>query len=257
MRPEIGIFSLALVIAVSGCSEDARKSGASSQPVVTGVQPASAFFSTVVPGAIDHGRIYLSIPLLSDKSGTREQKQQLRDAFFKKVVPEIDKWSQEVPVDLRVEGYGGNIIPDRYVDLKYIEASTTYKIGQSLKMLTSNGVVPIRIAKFEIHFSYASVSFFLYAVAEPFSGTLPTGVAEHVLASMEMPDCGKSCALARNKPETDKAQNIRAVAVDKLGVQFPADVPKDERTETLLIYEGHFTRTDSPQYVAFFARHSR
>jgi hypothetical protein len=257
MRRQTGIFTLALVIAVSGCSEEARKSDAISEKVVDGVQPASAFFSTVVPGGIDHERIYLAIPLSSDRSGSREQKQQSREAFFKKAAPGMDKWSQEVPVDLRAEGYGGNIIPDRYVDLKHIEASTTYKIGQSLKMRTSDGVVPIRIAKFEIHFSYASGESFLYAVAEPASGTSLKNAPDHVVASPEMPDCGGLCALARNKPSADKAQNIRAVAIDKLGVLFPSDIPNEERTETLLIYEGHFTRTDRMQYVAFFARHSK
>jgi hypothetical protein len=261
VRPKIGIVALAFVIAAS-CQQSQTNAPPDEPPQEAQNadairQPSSAFFSTAMPGGIHQGRIYLAIPLLTDQSGTREQKRETREAFFKKAVPGMEKWSESAPVDSRKEGYGGDIIPDQYLDLKYVEASTPYKIGQSLKMRTTEGVVPIRIGKYEIHHSYASGDFFLYAIGEPANGVVSARASEQVLASAELPDCGKSCALARNKPAADKAQKVRAVAVEKLGVQFPSDLPNDERTETLLIYEGHFTRTDSIQYVAFFARHSK
>lgn len=248
---------LTFLVAMSSCGQEAQKSDTTGQPAVSDAHPVSGFFSTVVSGGIDHGRIYLAIPLRTDQPGSREQKQEARKAFFKKAVPGMEKWSHEAPVDSRKEGYGSNIIPDQYVDLKYIEASTTYKIGQLLKLRTTAGVVPIRISKYEIHFSYASGDSFLYAVAEPTSGVLPAGASQQVLASEELSDCGKSCALSRNRPETDRVKKIRDVAVGKLGVVFPPDIPNEERTETLLIYEGHFTRNDGNQYIAFFARHSK
>lgn len=245
MRREIGFLTFVTVIVVSSC-QPAKNNDSIGQPVANGAAPVSAFFSTVVAGGIHEGRIYLAIPLLAD-----------REAFFKKAVPEMDKWSKEAPLDSQKEGYGGNIIPDRYVDVKTVEAGTAYKVGQSLRLRTSEGVVPVRIAKYEIHFSYASSDFFLYAVAEPISGTLPAGTSEHILASPDFPDCGTSCALSRIKPDAEKTQKVRAVAVDKLGVQYPSEIPQEERTETVVIFEGHFTRTDSRQYVAYFARHSK
>ena len=240
VRREIGVFTFALVLAVSSCQH--------TKDDETIRLPVSPFFATVVPGGIHEGRIYLAIPLLAPQD---------REAFFKKAVPGMDKWSHESPVDSRNEGYGGDIIPDRYLDLKYIEAGTVYKVGQSLRVRTTQGVIPVRIVKYEVHFSYAGGDSFLYAVAEPTNGTLPAGASEHVLASPELPDCGGSCALSRIKPDADKTQKVRALAVEKLGLVFPADIPQEERAETLLTYQGHFTRTDSIQYVAFFARHSR
>jgi hypothetical protein len=124
-------------------------------------------------------------------------------------------------------------------------------------MRAEEGLIPIRITRYEIHHSYGSGDRFLYAVAEPASGSLTARDSQHVIAAPELPECPKSCALMRVKPDAAKTEKIRAVAVDKLGVQFPFDLPDDERTETLLAYEGKFTRTDRTQYVAFFARHSK
>lgn len=223
----------------------------------SGGDSRAAFFATVVPGAIEDGRIYLQMPLLADQSGTRDQREEARDAFFKKAVPGMERWTKEVPLESRKEGYGGDIIPDPYLDLKFIEASTPYKIGQVLRVRTIEGVVPVRLAKFEIHFHYAGGHFFFYAVAEPTSGAVIRRTSQRVIAAADMPDCGKSCALSRIKAGDDKAQRIRAIAVDKLDVVFPSDVPDEDRTETLVIYEGQFTRTDRKQYVAFFARHHK
>src|SRR5262245_23071390 len=164
-------------LAISSCNRHEPKHTESS------AQPAAAFFPTVVPGGIDGGRIYLAIPLLGDESRGKEEKQKAKEAFFDKAVPKMEKWSQDVPIESLPEGYGGSIIPDRFVDLKYVEANTNYKVGQSLKMRMSGGVVPIRIVKHEIHFAFASGDLFLYAVAEPVNGALPARDSEHVLAA--------------------------------------------------------------------------
>jgi len=257
VRRKTGILALAFVISASGCQRSQNVNSESSPAQPSTASPASAFFPSVVAGGIDHGRIYLAIPLLTDESGSREEKRQARELFFKKAVPGMEKWSREVPVDSRQEGYGGNVIPDQHVDAKYIAANTTYQIGQPLRLRTSAGIIPVRIARYEIHHSYASGDFFLYAIGDPTNGAVPAGASEQVLASADLVDCGKSCGLSRSKPNADITQRIRAVGVDKLGVLFPSDLPKEERTETLIVYEGHFTRTDSKQYVAFFARHSK
>ena len=253
MHRKIGILTFAFFISCQR-SQNATFEAPPAQPPAAATP--SAFFSTVVPGGIANGKIYLAIPLLTDQSHTREEKEHGREAFFRKAVPLTEKWSERGP-DSSDEGYGGDVIPDQYLDRNYIEASTAYKIGQSLSIRTRESIVPIRITRHEIHFSFASATYFLYAVGDPTSGVVRPLVPQQIFASAELPDCGKSCALSRNKPDADKTQKVRAMAIDKLGVQFTSDIPDEERTETLLIYVGHFTRPDTNQYVAFFSRHSK
>jgi hypothetical protein len=121
---------------------------------------------------------------------------------------------------------------------------------------TSDGIVPVRIAKFEISYSEGGGQFYFYAIGEPVNGLLKMP-SQHVVAATDLPDCNRSCALSTTKPSEDKAQKIRALAVEKLRVTFPEDIPEKERAETLVVYEGHFTRVDGTQYVAFFSRHHK
>jgi hypothetical protein len=168
----------------------------------------------------------------------------------------MDKWNTAAPVESRTgNGLGGDVIPDQFLDLEYVGKSIRYPIGQTLKLRTFDGVVPVRITKYEIHYSYASGHFYLYSIVEPLKDAVKSG--ERVIAADSLHDCGKSCALSRAEATSDESQKARAVAVEKLGVTCPADIRKDQCAETLIVYRGQFTRADVAQYVAFFARHSK
>ena len=208
----------------------------------------------MVPGNVHDGRIYLELPLLNGGPKSRDVQQD--EEFFKKAAPSRDKWLEESSQDSRVEGLNGDVIPEKYLDLKHVENSIAYRIGQILKVRTPNGVISARIAKYEIQFALASGRSYLYGIAEPIDAPLQSTKGP-VIAAPQLHDCEKSCELVRRKPTDDETQRIRALALESRNIDFPTDIPRDLRTETLDVYVGHFTRTDKEQYVAFFARHSK
>ena len=115
----------------------------------------------------------------------------------------------------------------------------------------------VRIARYEIHYYDGGGHLSFYAAAEivdKAGGELKPG---RIIAAVELPDCGRNCQIRRSKPDALKLQRIRAVGVDKLNLKFPSCIGQSDQTETLISYTGHFTRKESEQYVAFFARHAK
>lgn len=227
-------MTLACVLVLTCCGQPAQQS-------------SDQFFANLIPGDLEDGRIYLQVPL---PGPTR------RAAFFDKAVPGFEKFA-ELPEDSRKEGHGGEIIPDQYLDLEFVQSNTPFQVGQALIVRTRAGLLPVRIARHEIHADIYAGNFYFYAIAEPAPGIARSEGKERVVAASHLYDCGGQCALVKRKPAADAAEKVRAVAVGQLAVTFPGDLPSEERTETLEIYQGNFTRTDAQQYVAFFARHSK
>jgi hypothetical protein len=244
-----------------GCSRGAKDPARDEKP--TGERRASSpqagpptirFFSDILPGGIEDGRIYLQIPTVAERGHVGDEALKIRESFFEAAVPGMQKWGEEHFASPEGGGYGGLIVPDKYLDRKYIAASAAYPIGQVLQLRTSDGVFPVRIARHEIHYGEGGGRHYFYAVAEAVDGAIPT-TSQRVIASPDLLDCGHSCALSRVKPTDEEAQRVRAVAVEKLGVTYPSDTPEKYREERLEILKGRFTKSDGMQYVAIFSRH--
>src|SRR5688572_6812986 len=141
----------ALFLAMASC-------GSTSDEIRTtapAAQTTSSFFSGVHAGGIDNGRIYLEIRLPADRSGNKELKEKAREEFLQKALKAEGKTLEDVTAELEPDGYGGEIIPDKYLDSSVIEAATPLKIDQPLKVRTVDGVIPALVAKYEIHYSQA------------------------------------------------------------------------------------------------------
>jgi hypothetical protein len=216
----------------------------SSQP------PASSFFEKLIVGGAVGGKIYLEVPLKPSffaNAKTPEELTNVWSDFFNKAILRTPDYGQI----LRDEGsissddvpYWGTYVV-RKIDVNYVSSAADLQIGDILMIRTPYERASVKITSYEIHDSVSSIGYLLLAVAEPLNGFQPSDT-KVLVADRNLPDCQPSCAGRKRIPDA-KTSGLILKSLTK-EAKNPENFPFAED----IIFEGHFTRRDSTQYVAY------
>jgi hypothetical protein len=211
--------------------------------------PASSFFEKLLVGGVIGGKIYLEVPLKETFFANAKSWQEQADVwseFFKKAIlePGYKETSQDAQSETLYGApyWGSNVI--RNIDVKYIRSSTELQIGDIFKVRTPYEYGSAKIVSYEIHESVSAGGNLLLAVAEPLNGFTPADT-RLLVANRSLSECQQSCASRRLSPDS----KIGARILDKMSNE--ASNPEHNPATESIILEGHFTRRDATQYVAY------
>lgn len=212
--------------------------------------PARSFFEKLIVGGAAGGKIYLEVPLKPSffaNAKTPQEQAQVWEAFFKKAILETPDYEQM----LRDKGsisedipYWGNYVI-RKTDVSYIAHAADLQIGDILMIRTPYELGTAKVVSYQIHDGGPVVGgYLLVAIAEPFNGFKPADT-RILVADRSLPECRPSCAGRTSKPDAKRGARI----LDRMSHE--AANPEVHSVTENIILEGHFTRKDAPQYIAY------